>query len=213
MAEHNTFVNSCCPLRRGPPLVVSGSDDCSAKVRMSQNPMLACIHQLPNRCSRDDMSSGMSGKYSAAYAACAECAHAAQAGWLFSADACEMIVASDMKAHALQLWDLRSKRSIKTFTEKYQILAVAFADAGDQVCLIAPELPDMHVRMLCVTAAAAYCVLSQQAVCCLGSMQLPCLTLNPQACRCTQQVLRTRSMPGTCARRASASPCQGTLTL
>ena len=32
MAEHDTFVNSCCPLRRGPPLLVSGADDCSAKV-------------------------------------------------------------------------------------------------------------------------------------------------------------------------------------
>ena len=26
MAEHDNFVNSCCPLRRGPPLLVSGSD-------------------------------------------------------------------------------------------------------------------------------------------------------------------------------------------
>lgn len=31
MAEHDSFVNSCSPLRRGPPLLVSGSDDCSAK--------------------------------------------------------------------------------------------------------------------------------------------------------------------------------------
>ena len=33
MAEHDNFVNSCCPLTRGPPLVVSGSDDGTAKVR------------------------------------------------------------------------------------------------------------------------------------------------------------------------------------
>ena len=32
MAEHDNFVNSCCPLRRGPPLVVSGSDDGTVKV-------------------------------------------------------------------------------------------------------------------------------------------------------------------------------------
>lgn len=32
MAEHNSFVNSCCPSRRGPPLVVSGSDDGTAKL-------------------------------------------------------------------------------------------------------------------------------------------------------------------------------------
>jgi WD40 repeat protein len=32
MAEHDNFVNSCCPLKRGPPLLVSGSDDGTAKV-------------------------------------------------------------------------------------------------------------------------------------------------------------------------------------
>ena len=32
MSEHDNFVNSCCPLRRGPPLLVSGSDDATAKV-------------------------------------------------------------------------------------------------------------------------------------------------------------------------------------
>eukprot|EP00897_Mesotaenium_endlicherianum_P004403 jgi/Mesen1/3991/ME000210S03227 len=32
MAEHSSFVNSCCPARRGPPLVVSGSDDGTAKL-------------------------------------------------------------------------------------------------------------------------------------------------------------------------------------
>lgn len=32
-AEHTGFVNSCCPLRHGPPLFVSGSDDRTVKVR------------------------------------------------------------------------------------------------------------------------------------------------------------------------------------
>ncbi len=32
MSEHDNFVNSCCPLKRGPPLLVSGSDDGTAKV-------------------------------------------------------------------------------------------------------------------------------------------------------------------------------------
>ena len=36
MAEHDSFVNSCCPLRRGPPLLVSGSDDGTAKVGTSK---------------------------------------------------------------------------------------------------------------------------------------------------------------------------------
>jgi Prp8 binding protein len=32
MAEHSSFVNSCCPARKWPPLVVSGSDDGTAKL-------------------------------------------------------------------------------------------------------------------------------------------------------------------------------------
>ena len=32
LSGHTDIVNSCCPLRRGPPLVVSGSDDGTAKV-------------------------------------------------------------------------------------------------------------------------------------------------------------------------------------
>lgn len=35
MSEHDNFVNSCCPLRRGPPLLVSGSDDATAKVQFT----------------------------------------------------------------------------------------------------------------------------------------------------------------------------------
>jgi Prp8 binding protein len=31
-SEHAAVVNSCCPLRRGPPLVVSVSDDCTARL-------------------------------------------------------------------------------------------------------------------------------------------------------------------------------------
>jgi Prp8 binding protein len=60
--EHDSFVNSVCPMRRGPPLFVSGSDDATIKV-----------------------------------------------------------------------WDHRSRRSVVTFREKFQVTAVAFADAGDQV--------------------------------------------------------------------------------
>lgn len=33
----------------------------------------------------------------------------------------------------LQVWDMRQKRSVKTFMEQYQVTAVAFAEAGDQV--------------------------------------------------------------------------------
>jgi hypothetical protein len=33
MSGHSSVVNSCCPARRGPQLIVSGSDDGTAKVR------------------------------------------------------------------------------------------------------------------------------------------------------------------------------------
>lgn len=33
----------------------------------------------------------------------------------------------------VQVWDLRAKRSVQTFSENYQVVAVAFAEAGDQV--------------------------------------------------------------------------------
>ena len=32
MAKHSSFVNSCCPSQREPPLVVSGFDDGTAKL-------------------------------------------------------------------------------------------------------------------------------------------------------------------------------------
>jgi hypothetical protein len=32
-----------------------------------------------------------------------------------------------------QVWDLRVKRSVQTLPEKYQVCAVAFSEAGDQV--------------------------------------------------------------------------------
>ena len=35
-----------------------------------------------------------------------------------------------------QVWDQRVKRSVQTFEGKYQVLAVAFGDAGDQVSLM-----------------------------------------------------------------------------
>mmetsp|Transcript_6200 Transcript_6200/g.13514 ORF Transcript_6200/g.13514 Transcript_6200/m.13514 type:complete len:357 (+) Transcript_6200:226-1296(+) len=62
LTEHDNHVNSVCPMRRGPPLFASASDDASVKV-----------------------------------------------------------------------WDMRVKRSILTFSDKFQVTSVAFADAGDQV--------------------------------------------------------------------------------
>lgn len=62
LSEHTGIVNTCCPLRRGPNLFVSGADDSTVK-----------------------------------------------------------------------LWDMRVKKSVQTMSDKYQVLAVAFADAGDQV--------------------------------------------------------------------------------
>ena len=45
MSEHDNFVNSCCPLKRGPPLLVSGSDDATAKV--SSVPHLKVLLAIP----------------------------------------------------------------------------------------------------------------------------------------------------------------------
>ena len=33
----------------------------------------------------------------------------------------------------MQIWDLRSKRSVQTLTDSFQVLSVCFADAGDSV--------------------------------------------------------------------------------
>ena len=43
---HSSFVNSCCPARRGPELIASGSDDGTVKVCTIYRP-------LKRRCSRD----------------------------------------------------------------------------------------------------------------------------------------------------------------
>ena len=48
MSEHDNFVNSCCPLKRGPPLLVSGSDDATAKVRQSLADYLLCACLRPH---------------------------------------------------------------------------------------------------------------------------------------------------------------------
>ena len=42
-----------------------------------------------------------------------------------------------------QVWDVRQKRSVQTLTERYQVTAVAWADAGDQVSLL-QELLAFH---------------------------------------------------------------------
>jgi Prp8 binding protein len=39
--EHKAIVNSCCPLKRGPQLFVSGADDGSIKVSLSQSVSLS----------------------------------------------------------------------------------------------------------------------------------------------------------------------------
>jgi Prp8 binding protein len=62
MNEHSGIVNACSPARRGSPLLVSASDDRTARV-----------------------------------------------------------------------WDLRAKRSVRTIRDRYQLLAVAFAEAGDAI--------------------------------------------------------------------------------
>jgi len=95
MTEHDNFVNSCSPLRRGPPLLCSGSDDGNVKVSYK----LQCQKVL---------------KELLLHAVPEQHGHQTQ--------------------QCIQVWDMRVKRSVQTFTGKYQVLAVAFGDAGDQVC-------------------------------------------------------------------------------
>ena len=47
-----------------------------------------------------------------------------------------------------QVWDLRVKRSVQTLPEKYQVCAVAFSDAGDQVCLRHRQLLDRNATFM-----------------------------------------------------------------
>ena len=49
---------------------------------------------------------------------------------------CKLSLPDTLVWPMVQLWDLRSKRSIQTFTEQYQVVAVAFAEAGDQVTTV-----------------------------------------------------------------------------
>eukprot|EP00475_Leptophrys_vorax_P022786 TRINITY_DN31000_c0_g1_i1.p1 TRINITY_DN31000_c0_g1~~TRINITY_DN31000_c0_g1_i1.p1 ORF type:complete len:401 (-),score=21.23 TRINITY_DN31000_c0_g1_i1:115-1317(-) len=47
MAEHSSFVNSCCPAPKGPPLIVSGSDDGTAKLWDMR--VRGCVHTFPDK--------------------------------------------------------------------------------------------------------------------------------------------------------------------
>lgn len=47
MAEHSSHVNSCCIARRGPPLIVSGSDDGTAKLWDMRH--RGCIQTFPDK--------------------------------------------------------------------------------------------------------------------------------------------------------------------
>jgi WD40 repeat protein len=47
MVEHSSFVNSCCPARRGPPLIVSGSDDGTAKLWDMRH--RGCLQTFPDK--------------------------------------------------------------------------------------------------------------------------------------------------------------------
>eukprot|EP00850_Spirogloea_muscicola_P007085 SM000035S13065 [mRNA] locus=s35:263044:265830:+ [translate_table: standard] len=47
MAEHSSFVNSICPSRKGPPLVVSGSDDGTAKLWDQRQ--RSCLQSFPDK--------------------------------------------------------------------------------------------------------------------------------------------------------------------
>lgn len=106
MAEHSDVVNSCHVLQRGAPLVVSGSEDTTIKVRSARARsclLIAC--ELHGACCDVGTKGGIR-----------PCA-----------------CSSHRERHLAQVWDLRSKRSIQTLKDKYQLLSVCFGDAGDTV--------------------------------------------------------------------------------
>ena len=142
MQEHDNFVNSCCPLRRGPPLLVSGSDDGSAKVRRclqfwGTDPQLESSPHSSRQCQSS------SSPICKAQTSDLRRIELQPTGLT---DAAISKLDDALRAHLsqldnhsvedvvmLQVWDLRSKRSVSTFTEQYQVTSVAFSDAGDQV--------------------------------------------------------------------------------
>ena len=54
VTEHDSHVNSVCPMRRGPPLFTSGSDDATVKVWDPINPVCTlwhlCSSAIQNLC-------------------------------------------------------------------------------------------------------------------------------------------------------------------
>jgi hypothetical protein len=46
---------------------------------------------------------------------------------------CKRVCMHSPPVTRLQVWDQRAKRSVITFSDKFQVTAVQFADAGDQV--------------------------------------------------------------------------------
>ena len=46
---------------------------------------------------------------------------------------CPGASACSYRCCGMQIWDLRSKRSVQTLTDSFQVLSVCFADAGDSV--------------------------------------------------------------------------------
>ena len=112
MSEHTDVVNSCHLLRRGAPLVVSGSEDTSIKVLHFSGVMyinaVASSHTTA-RCSGPVLEDIL------LLTARKPQTHIGE---------CKMLV---------QVWDLRSKRSVQTLQDSFQLLSVCFGDSGDTV--------------------------------------------------------------------------------
>lgn len=63
-----------------------------------------------------------------------------------------------------QVWDMRVKRSVQTFSGKYQVLAVCFGDAGDQVWHCFGYCINVHFHFVCLLYVASLLI----------SLQLSC---------------------------------------
>ncbi|KAK9159680.1 hypothetical protein Syun_006021 [Stephania yunnanensis] len=110
MVEHSSFVNSCCPSRRGPPLIVSGSDDGTAKLwDLRQR---GAIKTFPDKYQITAVSFSDAADKIFSGALGHNHGHAVESGWLLSPN--------EFNGLLLRIWDLRpyapQNRCVKIFT-------------------------------------------------------------------------------------------------
>ncbi|CAI5518313.1 unnamed protein product [Closterium sp. Naga37s-1] len=140
MAEHSSFVNSCCPAPRGPPLIVSGSDDGTAKLgsddgmaKLWDIRVRGCIQTFP-----DKYQVGEPSYATLVVAACHP-----------EAPRSPPLIVSGSDDGTAKLWDMRVRECIQTFPDKYQV-----GDPSSAALGAAAPAPDDPRSSSAVTAVA-----------------------------------------------------------